>query len=174
MNWQRALAFGAAGGMLAAWAAGAAMTSPRPALDVPVSRPTAADVQGHALDAEILRLRERLRPTELPQQPGRNLFSFAASPRAAARSSHVIAPEPPAAPIAAPAAPSPPLSLIGLAEDHTADGVVRTAIVSGFGEVFLAKEGDPIAGRYRIIRIGAEGVVVTDLVDSTSTTLHLK
>ena len=46
------------------------------------------------------------------------------------------------APATPPTPPPPPLKLVGIAEDAGADGPVRTAIISGDGQLFLVKEGD--------------------------------
>jgi hypothetical protein len=62
------------------------------------------------------------------------------------------------------------LSLIGFASE----GAARTAIISGLGDLFLAREGDRIASQYRVSRIGADGVEVTSLADDTTFTLTLQ
>jgi hypothetical protein len=67
------------------------------------------------------------------------------------------------------AAAPPPLSLIGFASE----GAARTAIISGFGDLFLVKEGDPIGGQYRIVRIEADGVVVTSTSGEVTFTIRL-
>jgi hypothetical protein len=80
---------------------------------------------------------------------------------------------PVAPPIESPVAavpPLPPLSLIGFASE----GAARTAIISGLGDLFLAREGDRIASQYRVSRIGADGVEVTSLADDTTFTLTLQ
>ena len=65
------------------------------------------------------------------------------------------------APIVRPAPPA--LKLSGIAEDATPDGLVRTAILSGFGQLFLAKEGDNVTERYRVVQISSDVVELTDL-----------
>src|SRR5262249_61781614 len=84
MNLKRTATIGVVGGALAAWLASAA-TSNRP-VPRPIVIPTPPiDLRGAELADEIARLRERLRPTTTPSQPGRNLFTFRAPrPRAAA------------------------------------------------------------------------------------------
>ncbi len=101
-----------------------------------------------------------------PQEPARNLFQFNA------RSARSSAPPPlteSAVPVAA-VPPPPPLSLIGFA----AEGATRTAIVSGFGDLFLVREGDQIGAQYRVARIDADGVVVTNTSDETTFTIRLQ
>ena len=82
----------------------------------------------------------------------------------------------PAAPIDSPIVrPAPPaLKLSGIAEDVTPDGLVRTAIISGSGELFVAKEGDTVAERYRVVKISADVVELADLTEGTTVRLALK
>jgi hypothetical protein len=173
MRWKQTLSFAVAGGAFAAWMAGAAMST----RGVPVTRvaePTPVELQGAALEAEILRLRERLRPTSVPQG-GRNLFDFGTSPTPRARTTaREPSAEPPRAAPADAVAASPPLALIGLAEDREGDRLVRTAIVSGFGDVFLVKEGEEIGDRYQIESIGPDAAVLLDRDTRSTTTLRLK
>jgi hypothetical protein len=67
-----------------------------------------------------------------------------------------------------------PLKLEGLAEDHGDQGAVRTAIISGFGDIFLAKEGDNVTLRYRVAKISPDAVELTDLTDNTPLRLALR
>lgn len=67
-----------------------------------------------------------------------------------------------------------PLALIGVAEDAAGDGVIRTAIVSGFGDVFLVRTGESIRDRYRIGQVSADTVQVIDLATETRSTLALR
>ena len=67
-----------------------------------------------------------------------------------------------------------PLKLEGLAEDHGDQGPVRTAIISGFGDIFLVKEGDSVTLRYRVAKISADAVDLTDLTDDTPLRLALR
>ena len=72
----------------------------------------------------------------------------------------------------APAAP--PLKLVGIAEDPGPDGPIRTAIISGLGQLFFVKEGDSIAGRFRVQHLSGEVAELSDLADSTIHRLALK
>jgi hypothetical protein len=67
-----------------------------------------------------------------------------------------------------------PLKLSGIAEDEMPDGVVRTAIISGLGQLFLVKEGDSFADRYRVLRVSSDVVELTDLVDGNVLRLALR
>jgi len=165
MNWKRTATIGVVGGALAVWLAGAA-TSNRRVIDTTIATPTPIELRGAELADEIARLRERLRPVVEPQRPARNLFQFssrAAAPRSRVDPSSPAISDPPAQ--RAPAAP--PLKLVGIAEDPGPDGPIRTAIISGLGQLFFVKEGDSIAGRFRVQQLSSEVAELSDLVDST-------
>lgn len=171
MNWKRTATLGVVGGALAVWLAGAA-TSNRRVVDTTIARPTPIELRGAALADEIARLRERLHPVVEPQHPARNLFQF--SSRAAAPPSRVD-PLPAISDAPAQRVPAaPPLKLIGIAEDPGPDGPIRTAIISGLGQMFFVKEGDSIAGRFRVQHLSGEVAELSDLVDSTTVRLALK
>jgi hypothetical protein len=127
----------------------------------------AAEARGAALASEISRLRDRLHPTTTPQQPARNLFQFNAAPAARAITGRAVTPEneaallPPSAPPAVAA-----MTLIGIAEDPGPAGMIRTAIISGFGELFLARQGDAVTSRYRVANISSDVVELRDVDDS--------
>jgi len=170
MNVKRAVMIGAAGGAVAVWIAAAATSTSRQVVPVVSTKPTVVDKSGAALAVEVRRLHERLRPSDTPLH-SRDLFQYAGRSAGAASSRPASAPV--AVPPPAQAAPEvvAPLKLEGLAEDQSPSGPVRTAIISGFGEIFLVKEGDPVTLRYRVTKISAEAVELTD--PSTNTTLLL-
>src|ERR1700730_4090812 len=152
MNVKRVAAICAVGGALAVWLAAASTMLTRPVVTTWERKTTAVELRGAALAAEITRLHERLRPTSAPQLPSRNLFEFsgtAASPAASAGPRQIPDGE---APRPAPAAP-PPLKLVGMAEDSGPDGPVRTAIISGFGQLFIVTEGERVTARYRADKV---------------------
>ena len=167
MNVKRIAMLSAAGAVLAAMIAGATTSGVRrPAPVVIPPNTTAIELQGAELAAEVARLRARLRPAAQPQEPARNLFKFGARASRTAPAAPVLPLEPTAAP-ALP--PPPPFTLIGFASE----GAVRTAIISGSGDLFLAREGDSITAQYRLIRIDADGVELGAL-DGTTFTLTLQ
>jgi hypothetical protein len=173
MQWRRTVTLGVCGGALAAWFAGAA-TSPAPYLrNTTPPTLTPIELRGEELAAEIARLRDRLRPLVEPQHPARNLFAYSSRSAVAPPRETPVA----AAAIDAPErsiAPVPPLKLVGLAEDPGAEGPVRTAIISGLGQLHFVKEGDSIAARFRVQRISAEVVELVDLADAATHRLALK
>jgi len=160
MNFKRTATSVVVGAVLIAWLAGAA-TSKR-AIPLPIiPPPQAIDARGVELTKEIARLRDRLRPTTPPAEPRRNLFTFRATTPLAAHDARST----PSATIEAPAPriSEPALKLAGIAEDDGADGPDRTAIISGDGQLFMVKVGDPVAGRYRVARISSDAVELADV-----------
>jgi len=173
MNLKRTATIVVGGAAVGAWLAGAATSNHR-ITETPITPTPAIDLRGEALANEIARLQERLRPRSEPRQPGRNLFAFRArAPRAAAAALAMDAP-PPAAP-ALPLQPSmPSLKLAGIAEDEGAEGPVRTAIISGEGQLYLVKEGDEVTPRYRVAKISADVVELVDVGDNGIRRLALR
>ena len=174
MNLKRTATIVVVGGALAAWLAAAMTSVQRDLVSPPAERNATADVRSETLAAEVARLHERLRPTAEPREPARNLFQFTAvrarpappAPKAA------LSEASPVVPVAPP--PPPPFKLIGVAEDATPAGPIRTAIVSGAGQLFLVKEGQDVTLRYRVIKISADVVELQDLGDKTTIRLALK
>src|SRR3954470_23079578 len=173
MNVKRTVAMVAGGGALAVWLAAAATSNPRPSFPVSPQGPAPIDIHGAALSAEITRLHERLHPSATPVK-SRDLFRYAARSAPSRRADDAGATTAIAVPVPASAPAAPLIKLVGIAEDAGAAGPVRTAIVSGFGELFLVKEGDTIAARYHVISVSAAGADVTDLTDNSTVRLALK
>lgn len=113
-------------------------------------------------------------PTPGPaRRPGRNLFEIRErahrSAEPARRPQDVFVP-----PATLEPAPAPTVTLIGVATSGEGDAVVRTAVVSGTGQLWLAREGAVVAGRYRVERVGADEVDLRDTVLNTRHTLRLR
>jgi len=178
MNLKRTSIIFVCGAALAAWLS-AAIAPARPPAPVDTTAPMPVDASGAALANEIARLRERLRPDHPPSQPTRNPFAFEAPPSAAAT---VIAPPPAADPAFGAAPINVPrfrLTLAGIAEDPSPDGggPLRTAIITGNGQLFLAKSGDIVNDQdaeYKVGAIAADSAELTDLRDNTTRRLTLK
>ena len=147
------------GGILATWLA----VSPNNGVP---SASTAAAVQRSAsqtrstaeeLNAQAARLRERTAAVQL-RPSTRNPFRFSspktATPPDAERGVQPLLLEPVTQ--TAPAAPA--VTLSGIAQNAG----TRTAIISANGQVYLAGEGDPVAGRFTVIAIDAEAVLLRD------------
>ncbi|MEO8257136.1 MAG: hypothetical protein ABI868_07295 [Acidobacteriota bacterium] len=173
MNVKRTATIVVVGGAFGAWLYAGATSGNRDRAEPFAITAAAIDSRGAALAGEIARLHERLRPSVMPRQPGRDLFSFVSrAPRAAAAVMPPAAPSPLTDPIARPAPPA--LQLSGITEDATPDGVVRTAILSGFGELFVAREGETIAQRFRVEKISTDVVELFDLMLDATVRLALR
>jgi hypothetical protein len=173
MNLRRTTTIVLAGAALGAWLAGAA-TSNHPIPATPIDRPAAIELRGAELAKEIARLQERLRPTSSPRQPARNLFAFHAGAAPAPQPAFASAP-PPALREAPPLTPVlPSLKLVGIAEDIESDGTIRTAIISGEGQLYMVKDGEAVTPRYRVTKIAADVVELVDLGDNSIRRLALR
>jgi hypothetical protein len=121
--------------------------------------------------AQAERLRAQTNAVRLRPSP-RNPFRFAAPrPRpsvpAIERAPLTIAPQ-------APDAPSQPLFVLsGIGERTTPQGVRRTAVITGGGQLYVVAEGEPIAGRFTVATIDADAVVLRD-ASGTDTRLRLR
>jgi hypothetical protein len=164
------------GAALAAWFSSAMTPGRPPAVPQRFTRDR-ADTHGVALAAEIGRLRERLGPEATPRAGARNLFAFRSSVAAA----HRAAPSARSAATAAHASDQPPmrLALSGIAEDPAGDGngVARTAIIAGNGQLFLARPGDTVTDQDVVYTVGtvlADSVELIDARDGSTRRLALR
>ncbi len=173
MNFKGTATMVVVGAVLLAWLAGAA-TSKHSIPPLIVAPPPPIDARGAELAGEIARLRDRLRPTIVPSQPRRNLFTFKAAARPTAATAGVSSTPVSAIEAAAARMTEPPLTLSGIAEDGGPDGPDRTAIISGQGQLFMVKQGDQVTPRYRVARIGSDAVELTDVDAGTTRRLVLK
>jgi hypothetical protein len=154
----KALWFGG-GGILATWLA----VSP----DAGVPRAsTAAAVQhsdSHAqptadsLNAQAARLRDRTAAVSL-RPSTRNPFRFSAPKTAARPDTQRVLQPPPLDVLTEPAPAGPALTLSGIAQNAG----TRIAIISGDGQIYLAGEGDPVAGRLTVIAVHRDAVLLRD------------
>jgi hypothetical protein len=167
----KAAAYGGAA-LLVACLAAANMPSedPPPASRAP--RPAPAGPEGLAgeVNAQAARLQARLAQAPVPDQSPRNPFSFglsrthAAGSRALPATTGMVraADAPDAAPVAP---PLPALTLMGIAEETTPAGPRRTAVIGGDGDaIYMVVEGEPVGGRYKVTKIGADAVELEDLL----------
>ena len=70
--------------------------------------------------------------------------------------------------------PGPRLALAGIAEQLDADRLVRTAVVSGAGDLWLVREGSLLAGRYRVERIAVDTVYLVDTLGGPDRVLRMR
>jgi hypothetical protein len=174
MTWKSyALVSGA--GVLSMWVV-AAPPSRMPGGVTPAQPREAAGAAAAPSDIEeqANRLQARLQQEALYREPGRNLFRFA--PRPAARPSAPGSTEAavPAVPELATAPPPLPMRLAGVAIDQDGDATVRTAILSTFSGVVLARPGDEVLDRFRVTAVQEEAVDLVTIADGTPVRLTLK
>jgi hypothetical protein len=178
MTAKQTAAYSGGGLLLLAWLASASglvqqpppVGEPQSPVETSGTTTLAADVQ-----AQTLRLKTRLSAAPAPQQPFRNPFAFAKR-EAPPRRERSVREAPAAAELpTVPAPDQPAIDLVGLAENQGEKGLERTAIISALsGELFMVKEGELIAGRYRVKAIEKTAVELTDLISGTSRRLTLR
>ena len=149
----------AGGGVLATWLAVSPTNSSPSASTAPAVQRSASQAQLTAgeLNAQAARLRERTAAVQL-RPSTRNPFRFS-SPKTAAPPDVERGVQLPLVEPAAQIAPSASaVTLSGIARNAG----TRTAIISADGRVYLAREGDSVAGRFTVIAIDAEAVLLRD------------
>jgi len=139
------------------------------------ARPPGPDALAAQVSMQAARLHERMAQAPRPGANIRNPFTFSTTPAARPVPETIRAavaadePAPPAAP------PQPALTLMGVAEEATAAGAKRTAVIglrqaqadpaAGDADaIVMVVEGDLVGDRYRVTKIGADAVELEDLV----------
>jgi hypothetical protein len=118
-------------------------------------------------------LHAKLKTPPAAPVPRRNPFVFGTSQRRTdARASDSVEPAAEAAAAPVMVATGPSLGLAGIASTRTAQGLVRTAIISDGTAVHLAKIGEAVAG-YAVIEITDDRVVIANAAGA-QWTLRLK
>jgi hypothetical protein len=141
----------------------------------PVGRRTGAAKGSAAIMPQDLdvRLDELSADKQEPQESERNPFRFqerrAEPPKPAAGAARPAPPQP-LAPPGPPPAPSIPLKFIGVVESPEAG---KVAALTDGRNVFHGREGDIIEGRYRIVKIGVESIVIEQADGSGRQTIRL-
>jgi hypothetical protein len=136
----------------------------------PVRTPSAVSAE---VQQQAARLRERLAAAPLPADTARNPFAFGARRAPRPQSGMIQAASIDVA--ASPAPLLPPLTLVGIAEDTAPAGPVRTAIIAGDGDaLFMVTEGQAVAGRYTVSKIGVDAVELHDRVTNATRRLALR
>lgn len=127
-------------------------------------------VQMQELNDEAERLGRRLAGVETFAEPERDPFRFvrASAPPAPAPVPVSVAP---AAAVTPPPVLPPPFALSGIAEDRQGDVVVRTAVVTGSGELWLVKAGEKVEGKFEVTAVDADAVEL--IRADTGTTVRL-
>jgi hypothetical protein len=128
---------------------------------------------GSDIEEQANRLQDRLQQEARYREPGRNLFRFA--PKPAVRPAEPASAQPPVLPVPElPTAPPPlPIRLAGVATDQDGDTTVRTAILSTFSGVVLARPGDHVLDRFRVTDVEEDAVDLVTIADGTPVRLTL-
>jgi hypothetical protein len=182
------LIVGAVGG-LTAWAVaqGSAVPSGAPAdassvraeaAREPVDGPGVTTAAEPGFDVEINRLRAGLAVMPSLSAPGRNPFRFGADPSvrhlpSAAQERAVLVGTEGTDPT--PAAPDrPAMQLLGVAAEEGGEIAVRTAVIATPRQLYLVREGEQIALRFQVLRIGSDVVELRDLATDDTFQLALR
>ncbi|HEY6363005.1 MAG TPA: hypothetical protein VIX63_17990 [Vicinamibacterales bacterium] len=173
MTWKTyALMSGA--GVLSMWFVAQPSTMPGGVRPAQPREAAGAPAAASDIEEQANRLQARLQQEALYREPGRNLFRFA--PKPAPQSTPAPAVEIPSLPVVEqpPAPPPLPMRLAGVATDQNGDETTRTAILSTFSGVILARPGDEVLGRFRVTAIEEEAVELVTIPDGTPVRLTLK
>jgi len=176
MTMRSAAVYGVGGTLLVACLAAANMPQEHDALPSRVPRASefpAPDAVALDVASQAARLHARMAQAPTPGPNPRNPFSFSA-PRVARlpAAAPAAVPEPHVAPLPP---PLPALVLMGVAEEATAAGPHRTAVIGGDGDtIYMVGEGDAVGDRYRVTKIGADAVELEDLVTKAYRRLALR
>jgi len=110
----------------------------------------------------------------LPQQPLRNPFAFRPAPVEMPAAGRVrAAAEPAATELAIPVEPR--LELVGVAEQRTPAGPVRTAMIATeANELIMAVVGAAVGSRYTVAAIDGDGVSLTETATGRTRRLVLQ
>lgn len=170
MRATRLAALGVGGGLVVTWLAAAGM---RPATlqveQTSADRPPAERAMP-SIEENAQRLHERLQPPSGLTRSRRNPFQFV----------EMEGKPTPAAPSAAPVRDvaliptGPAVKLVGIAEATSADGLVRTAVISVAGQLFLVKAGEAVTSRYVVTNVGADDVELQDQITHAPLRLSLR
>ena len=139
------------------------------------SRPHTADAHSR-LTIELRRLHTSLASMPSPSTARRDPFRFAGGAHGRPDTESVQTPAAATAGATDGETPSdrPPMQLLGIAEDGDPAAVERTAVIATPRQVYMVKEGDQIAFRFQVARIGADAVELRDLAHDATFTLALR
>lgn len=149
---------------LATWLASAPpVVAPGDGRLTPPTRVDAAATQAvvlqmQELNEEAVRLARRLSEADAFAAPDRDPFRFKLAPAPAPAAPPPVVP-PVATDVAAVPPPAPsPFALSGIAEERQGDAVIRTAVVTGLGELWLVKAGEKVEGKFEVTAVDADAV----------------
>jgi hypothetical protein len=136
---------------------------------------TGASDASEEIVREAEQLAARLHPNIAYQEPSRNPFRFTQRVRPATAQPRASEPEIFDEPLTeAPQMPSLRVSLTGIAEDTIGGATVRTAVLSTPDDVLLVKEGEMVAGQYKVTAITGTSVELTRVSDGSVVRLVIR
>jgi hypothetical protein len=169
MTLRKAAGYGVGAALLVAYLASANMPVQEPDPHARAAHPTATTgTESLAVEvrSQAAKLHARMAQAPVPSSNPRNPFSFGAASRAARASEPgvraAVTPDPGV--VFAPSPPLPVFTLMGIAEESSADGPRRTAVIGGEADaIYMVVEGQMIGDRYKVKKIGADAVELEDL-----------
>jgi hypothetical protein len=179
MTLRRATLYIGGGSLLVAWFSSAAsvslMRTPPRAFSEGQSVSAPTDGLAEAVQAQTKRLRQRLATAPQPQQPLRNPFTFrpaVSAPPATTRTAALVTGP---ATVESLIPEEPRLELVGIAENRTPEGPVRTAMIATeSSELLMMEIGGQVLGRYTVAAIDGDGVTLTETATGRSRRLVLQ
>jgi hypothetical protein len=125
----------------------------------------------------IDRLRTGLGMMPAPAASGRNPFRFGADPsvRRTSAARHRATLVQAESADTGPVAPDrPPMQLLGVAAEEGDAAPVRTAVIGTPSQLYLVREGEQMALRFQVLRIGTDAVDLRDLATDDTFQLALR
>jgi len=178
MDWKSTAVISGAG-ILATWFFSLpAGHSPATSATTAVARAPQAAASAIDIQKEAARLQVRIHP-----EPGyagssessRNPFRFGGRPAPAAATRPVgTSAQAPPAPVVPQPPPPPRLKLDGIATDMVGDRPQRTAMLNTDSGIVLAREGDEVAGQFRVTKIATDAVELVKISDGSVLRLALR
>lgn len=129
------------------------------------------DVTSFDLNDAAQRLHARLTTSPRSGRTDRNPFEFGQAPTPRVAMSPVAAPVAPPLPLGP---QPPPFTLTGVAEQKHGEALERTAILSGNNQIYFAKSGDRLLGRYEVTAVGVDAIELREIVGGQIVRLALR
>lgn len=131
------------------------------------ARPTRSapprDVTTFDLNQAAERLRARVIGAPPAHATSRNPFEFGPLPTPHIAAAPAVAPATAVAPPPPPGPLPPPFALTGIAEQKNGDALERTAILTGNNQIYFAKRGDRVIGRYEVTAVGSDAIELREI-----------
>ena len=161
-------------GVLATWFYSMpAIHTPATGAIAPAARPPQTAVSTIDIQREADRLQVRVHQVPEYVETSRNPFRFGARPAPAARPSGTSGPAP-AAPVVPPPPAPPAITLDGIATDVVDGQEQRTAMLKTDAGVVLVREGEQVAGQFRVAKIASDAIELVKISDGSVLRLALR